>query len=133
VQHKQIRGKDSPYEPYSYYPAQSSMPPVPIQQYSGQAESLQGKGYNLPTHLLGDEGETSADLESKPSAQETSDSAKRSRHHTPVLPPMPPQPADDEDDDEEYPGSRDASGRQDDPSPSPLDDFNDLTKALPDS
>ena len=129
VQHKQIKGKESPYEPYSYYPAQSSMPTVPMQQYAGHGESSQ---YNLPAHLLGDEGETSVEYESKPAAQDAAESTKRmSRQHTPVLPPMPPNPPDDEDD-EEYIGSHDAPGRQDDTSPSPLTDMKDLNRALPD-
>ena len=103
------------------------MPTVPIQQYAGQGESSE---YNLPTHLLGEEGETSAEHESKPAAREASESMKRSsRQHTPVLPPMPPNPPDDEDD-EGYTGSHDAPGSQH--TPSPLTDMKDLTKALPD-
>jgi hypothetical protein len=102
---------------------------MPIQQYAGSRDSSSGQGYNLPTHLLGDEGET--DEDKKPAAtEETQEPTKQGpRHHTPVLPPMPPQPPDDED--EDYTASRDARGRQD-PSPSPLSDFKDLSKALPD-
>ncbi|KAL7509171.1 hypothetical protein ACHAXN_006178 [Cyclotella atomus] len=126
VQHKQIRGKDNPYEPYSYYPAQSSAPTVPIQQFAGSRDTSSGQGYNLPTHLLGDEGET--DDDKKPAATEETQEVKRGpRHHTPVLPPMPPQPPDD-DDEEDYSGSLDAPDRQD---PSPLGDLQDLSKALP--
>lgn len=119
VQHKQIRGKESHNEPYSHYPSQSALP-VPIQQYTRHEESFPAQGYNLPTHLLGDEGELSADSESKPAAQETLDSAKQ---YTSVLPPMPSQPLDDEDEgEEEHTGA----------SSSPLDDVTGLCKALPD-
>ena len=140
VQHKQIRGKsDTTYEPYSYYPVQqSSAPPIPTQQYAGGGDTSPAQeSYNLPTHLLGEEDETSAGKEAKPAAKdtpETSEYAKREgpRHHTPVLPPMPPQPPDDNEEGEEYTGSRDAPGHQEDPSPSPLGDMQDLNKALPD-
>ena len=128
VQHKQIRGKESHNEPYSHYPSQSALP-MPIQQYRGHEESFPSQGYNLPKHLLGDEGEISTATESKPAAQETHKIAEPTRMLTdarnnfPVLPPMPPQPLDDEDEgEEEHTGA----------SSSPLDDVTGLNKALPD-
>lgn len=100
---------------------------MPIQQFAGSRDTSSGQGYNLPTHLLGDEGET--DDDKKPAATEETQEVKRGpRHHTPVLPPMPPQPPDD-DEEEDDSGSLDAPGRQD---PSPLGDLQDLSKALPD-